>query len=122
MITKESLQEAITECQGKRNPTSDTCLKLAAYYIVKDHMFDSNNKKERQAVSNYSLPSYSYAQSPKEGGFSSTELRGREGSEFLERASRMDVDDVFSVMDELMSTLSIINPRLYNGVMRALAE
>ena len=35
MITEMDLQEAIAECQGKRNPNADTCIKLAAFYIIK---------------------------------------------------------------------------------------
>ena len=43
MITEQDLQAAIAECEGVRNPTSNTCLKLAAYYTIKDKMYPNNN-------------------------------------------------------------------------------
>ena len=39
MITEKDLQEAIAECEGQRNPNANTCVKLAAFYIIKDHLF-----------------------------------------------------------------------------------
>ena len=39
MITKHDLQEAIAECEGQRNPTANTCIKLAAFYTIKQHLF-----------------------------------------------------------------------------------
>ncbi len=42
MITEHDLQEAIAECQGKRNPDANTCIKLAAFYTIKEHLFPKN--------------------------------------------------------------------------------
>ena len=42
------------------------------------------------------------------------------GTRFGEVIRDMPVPDVLRVMDELMTTLAAINPRLYNGVMREL--
>ena len=39
MITENDLQEAIAECEGVRNPTANTCLKLAAFYTIKDKLY-----------------------------------------------------------------------------------
>lgn len=41
-------------------------------------------------------------------------------SEFASKIQGMRYEDVIAVMDELMSTISILNPALYNGVMRKL--
>lgn len=41
MITERDLDEAIAECQGQPHPNANTCIKLAAYYIIKDYMVDS---------------------------------------------------------------------------------
>lgn len=38
-------------------------------------------------------------------------------SEFSRRVAGRDPSEIMPVMDELMDTISIINPRLYNGVM-----
>ena len=103
MITEKELREAIAECQGQRNPNANTCIKLASFYTILDHI------KEEEP-----MPSYSYAAQPAiESGYSSD-------TEFGQRISNMDINEVLTVMDELMTTLSIINPRLYNGVMAKL--
>lgn len=41
-------------------------------------------------------------------------------SEFLQLINGRDQSEVLPVMDELMSTLQVINPRLYNSVLRKL--
>lgn len=103
MITEKDLQEAIAECQGQRNPNANTCMKLAAYYTIKDHLFN-----KPQAVS------YSYAPGPSET------VNVSDDSEFLKVVNGKNLDEVFSVMDELMATINVINPRLYEGVMAKL--
>lgn len=103
MIKEDELLDAIAECQGQRYPNANTCLKLASYYTILDHI------KEEPKVSE--IPTYSYA-TPPEVYTSDTE--------FGQRIANMDIIDVLTVMDELMTTLSIVNPRLYDGVMRKL--
>ena len=100
MIKEDDLIEAIAECQGQRNPNASTCMKLASYYIIQDHI-----KQEE--------PSYSFAAPPEQVTYDS-------GTEFSERIRDMDINDVLTVIDELMTTLSLVNPRLYDGVMRKL--
>ena len=104
MIREEDLLEAIAECQGQRNPNANTCIKMASYYVILDHI-----KEEEPKVSE--IPTYSYALPPE---------RYTSDTEFGQKIANMDMDDVLAVMDELMTTLSIINPRLYDGVMAKL--
>lgn len=105
MIKEEELLEAIAECQGQRNPNASTCMKLASYYIIKDHI---GGKQEEP------LPRYSFASAPEpKAAYDS-------GTEFSDKIQGMNMDDVLAVMDELMTTLSVVNPRLYAGVMRKL--
>lgn len=105
MIKEEDLLEAIAECQGQRNPNASTCMKLASYYIIQDHL---GGKQEEPPV-----PQYSYDSGPEEATYDS-------GTEFSDRIQGMDINDVLAVMDELMTTLMVVNPRLYAGVMRKL--
>lgn len=105
MIRREDLQEAIAECEGQRNPNANTCLKLAAYHVIMDHM-----DKDELRIADPVLPTYS--------------RQGKEGilydgdSDFARAVSGMQVEDLMPIMDELMSTIEVLNPRLYNGVMR----
>lgn len=108
MITDHDLQEAIAECRGVRNPTANTCIKLAAYYIIQDHLFGS----EEPPVSGYSYAPAEEA--PRESVTIDSD------SEFSRVVRNMDPAEVWSVVDELMETLSVLNPRLYDGVMRKL--
>lgn len=39
-------------------------------------------------------------------------------SEFISAISGLNQSDVWAVMDDLMDTLQVANPRVYNGVMR----
>lgn len=98
MITLEDLQAAIAECEGVRNPTSSTCIKLAAFYTIKNELFGA--------------PSYSYAPPPVE--------TYQSDSEFSQAIQGKDTNDVLKLMDELVTTLSVVNPRLYASVMRRL--
>ena len=106
MIKKEDLLEAIAECQGERNPNANTCIKLAAYYTILDNI---DNIKEESAPQ----ASYSFASDP--AGV------GRIGdSDFLIKIEGRNAEEILQVMDELMTTLQVVNPRLYDGVMRKL--
>ncbi len=102
MITEKDLQEAIAECEGIRNPNANTCIKLAAFYTIKNELFGRTEQ----------LQAYSYASSHSTEYVSDTE--------FGRMVSGMNIDDVMELMDELMSTLQIVNPRLYESVLRKL--
>ena len=111
MITEKDLQAAIAECNGERNPNSSTCLKLAAFYTIKDHLYPEQQEM-LQKPTERSTQAYSYASGVEDeiGTFGDTEfalaIAGRPASE------------IWPVIIELMDVLSAINPRLYAGVMR----
>ena len=103
MITEQDLQAAIAECKGQRNPTSSTCIKLAAFLTIQEHLFGTKEEVE--------LPRYSYATDP-----SGIQYNG--DSEFAEIVNGRSQDEVMKVFDELMQTVQIINPKLYASVLR----
>ena len=107
MITEEDLQEAIAECQGVRNPSMNTCIKLAALYTVQNQLF---GKPEAKATSN--AAEYSYSAGDNVEYYSDTE--------FWKKARYKDVNELLPLIDELMNTLSIVNPRLYDAVLQKL--
>lgn len=104
MISEQDLLEAIAECQGVRSPTATTCIKLAAYYTIYESMY---GKKEDPPV-------YSYASAPV------GEVTYNSDTDFGKAISGRNIDEVFPLIDELMTTLQAIQPRLYNSVMRRL--
>ena len=62
MITEKDLQEAIAECKGKRNPDSSTCIKLAAFLIIQEHLYRPGlarlllRRAARTSRNHYKLP------------------------------------------------------------------
>ena len=103
MITKEDLQEAIAECEGQRHPNANTCIKLAAFLIIQQYMFNDDP------------PSYSYAPEPIPNP---TRIVYQSGTELSDAINGKSVESVLEVFDELMSTLSIMNRGLYESVLR----
>lgn len=99
MIRESELREAIAECQGERNPDAKTCIKLAAYYTILNNMTEE-------------MPSYSRSEAPLQAYDS--------GSEFSEVIRGRDINEVLDIMDELMDTLMVLSPKLYNATLRKL--
>lgn len=108
MITVDELKAAIAECQGERNPNANTCIKLAAYYTI------LNELQGKPDIIGYSS-------SPAPEPIKETVDYYSE-TEFGQLVQDKPVKDVMAVMDELISVISAIQPRLYNGVMRKLQE
>lgn len=104
MISEKDLDEAILECQGQRNPDASTCIKLAAFYTIKRHMFGEPIQ-----------PEYSYAPAP-----TGDTVIIDSDSEFAQAINGKQQKDVWPVIDELMQTLAIVQPRVYQAVMRKL--
>ncbi len=115
MITEQDLLSAIAECQGEREPNANTCIKLAAFYTIYNQLFGKseqpNNTRQMPDYSN----SYSYAPAQEKIGYFSN-------TEFSQALNGRSVDDVLPVIDELMSTLAVLYPRLYDGVMHKIRE
>ena len=105
MITEEQLLEGIAECHGQRNPNANTCYKLASFYTILDHIRKTKNDGKESEI----IPDYSYA----------LEMYQSE-TEFGEVIQTLSQYEVLKIMDELMSTISILNPRLYASVIRKL--
>ena len=81
--------------------------KLANLYTIKNQM-------ERGAEPRYEQ-SYSAAPAPVEYA-EATGLYG--DSDFLRALEGKEPSDMWAIMDDLMDTLQVANPRVYNGVMR----
>lgn len=100
MITIRELDGAIKECENA--PTSyQNCEKLATFYTILEHM-----QTERQ------VEEHSYDAPHGIGEFGD--------SDFLKAVQGRDEADTWRILDELMDTVLITNPRLYQGVMRQL--
>lgn len=118
MITLQDLNAAIAECQGERNPNANTCIKLAAFYTIRQEMFGGEEKTEAAPV----LPGYSTAPGPAAQEQAETIIDFDSGSEFSRAIDGREAYSVWAVMDELMEVLNATNSRLFDGVMRKIHE
>lgn len=111
MITEADLAEAIAECQGQRNPNASTCIKLAAFYTIRNELFPRPNA-ERAEENGYSFKAPEKAQIALYSG----------DSEFAGIVSGRPMDQVLAIFDELMQSLQVVEPRLYAAVLRKFAD
>ena len=105
MITEMDLRQAIAECQGERNPNAQTCIKLAAYYTILNQMAPTQT--------DYPIIGYSADSAPEGIAIDSD-------TEFASRVNGRNPSEVWAIIDELVETIRIVNPRLYQSVMRKL--
>lgn len=96
MITKHDIELAIAECQGVRNPTARTCIKLAAFLTIREYMFG-----EDDGISGDSGDSQPYT------------LSAISDTEFSSAIAGKPETDVLLIMDDLMGSVRYFNPRLY---------
>lgn len=114
MITELDLQAAIAECQGEREPDSSTCIKLAAFYILQERLFPK--PQSNQGLTPPTLvtdQSYSYSAPVTE-----SHIEYNSGTDFGRMIYNRKAEEIWPIIDELMSTLKVVYPRLYDGVMR----
>lgn len=102
MITEKDLQEAIAECRGQRNPNAGTCIKLAAFLTIQRELFGTEPAGE----------TYSRVLEQAENT-----IDYRSDTEFSRAIYGKNPGSVWKVMDELMTTLQAVYPRLYDSVL-----
>ena len=112
MITEKDLQEAIIECHAVRNPNANTCLKLASFYTILDHLSDKEVK---------GLPDlgYSFLSPPDEPDIT---IDIDSGTEFAEAIKGKDPSKVWPIIDEAMGAIMVLQPRLYAAILRKLND
>jgi hypothetical protein len=113
LITEQDLLEAIAECQGERNPNANTCIKLAAYLTIKNELYPAEAAQLASPVQ----PAYSFAAEPSR--VVST-IHIDSDSDFARAVDGRDPEEIWPIIDELMESLQVMHPRLYEGVMREL--
>ena len=91
MISLETIEREIEEIETSRDTTYRTCERLAWLYIVRDHL------RPTQAPSDHRTQTIS-------------------GSEFLELSSGVSYPALMGILDEHMSALAIVNPKLYESI------
>lgn len=96
MLNIEEINKTILDLE-QHDTTYAVCEKLSWLYIVRDHL---TGQQQKQPVP----------------------LSVSGDSEFLQAVDGKESTSVWSVMDDLMDTLKIVNPRVYESVLRKIRE
>ena len=116
MISLEEIKEEITKLESATG-SFENCHRLATLYILYDRLSSQKSAgAARQSEKNELLNVGAVLAA--RGNIS---VDGH-SSEFLHIVNGKNPGTVWPVLDELMGTLKIINPRLYAGVIRRLEE
>ena len=96
MFSKNELLNAIDELE-KAPATYQNAEKLAVFYLLFDHLYVQKEPVNRfESVKEVTIDRY-------------------EGSEFYEAISGHEAAQVWAVLDELMATLQLLQPKLYRA-------
>lgn len=98
MLNRKELQSAIAECENA--PANyQNCEKLATLYTLYDHLYAERQQAEtiRETI---------------------VDVIG--DTEFLQAVNGKEAQEVFELMNELIETIRILQPKLYNSVMNRL--
>lgn len=110
MLKQQEIEEAIAELENQRNHTTSDCAMLASLYSIRDHAFNSEDTYNN---------GYSQAAAPT----AQRSITGNYGdSDFLLVVSGKVQEDAWGIMDDLMDTLRVVYPRVYDSVMRKLRQ
>ena len=104
MISIEQINGEIAVLE-EQVPTHVIMQKLASLYIVRDHMGIApvDGAAPVSVVQMDTMPKYG-------------------DSEFLEMIAGKPIVDIMKQIDELMATVQVLNPRLYDSVIRKLFD
>lgn len=104
MITEKELTDAIRECETEPI-TPNKVSKLADFYIIYEHLFGQPYEAD-----------YSYANQIEK----TISVTG--DSDFMKAVNGKDTEKVMAVVDELLEAVKVLQPRMYDGVLRRLSE
>ena len=102
MLNRRELLNAINECESA-NDNFQNCQKLATLYILYDHLYADRAEPEVERIQ------MQIVQTDKD-------------SDFMSAINGKQVESVLDLVDELMQTIKILHPRLYDSALRKANE
>ena len=118
MISEREISEEIARLEAAA-VSFENCHRLATLYVIRD-------KIEARKPAGSARQNIQYELSNEEAAEKSSAKEHiyvpKTDTEFLQAVKGKDPEIVWAVMDELMGTIKIINPRLYDGVLRRLEK
>lgn len=114
MLNLQEIEEAIAELEAGKTSFS-ACSKLADLYVVRDRFKRDDSEPETKAYSSASEPQRTITR------YSNFDTVGDYGdSEFLIAIYGKSQDAVWNIIDELMDAIKVLQPRIYDQVLRKL--
>ena len=98
VLNLDEINKEIAALEAKDETTYAVIQRLAPLYIVRNNLIGTSAKSADGEISN---------QTP---------------TPFMQAVSKCDVSKVMVIIDELMSTIQFVNPKLYEAVMRKIQE
>lgn len=99
MLSEKQLLQAIEETENAP-ATYQTCEKLAVYYTLYDKLYGLPNQEARVVG----------------------RIRSDNSSAFRSAINNKHIDDVISIIDELFSSLELLQPNLYNATLLKITD
>lgn len=102
MISERELLKAIQECESLPN-SSTNCEKLANLYIIYNQLYGYTDQPLTEKRIEYCV-----------------ELDSN--TDFAKVVNGKRANDAWAVIDELVEALKVIQPRMYDGIIRKISE
>ena len=102
MLSENELLQAIRDCENQPSSYAN-CQKLAVFYALYNELYGQKDAAPHTVTETVIC------------------IDG-EKSEFLAAIDGAKSSKIWQIIDELMNTLQVINPRLYDGVMRKIRD
>ena len=112
MLDKAEIRAAIAKLEFEESSYSNYA-KLADLYVIRDKM-----QEEERADGDRYISRYSGAPAPSPASVEPQTVGEYGDSEFLLAVAGKDPEKAWSVIDELMDTLAMVNNKVYNSVMQ----
>ncbi len=118
MITERDIDQAIAECRADRDPDAWTCMRLAAFLTIKAQLFGNPEQLRRETFEMPMIRGASMAEGPQTSAEEIVEYES--GTEFGKAIDGKRAAQIWPVLDEAMSILQTMHPKLYNAIIKRL--
>lgn len=98
MLNLDEINKEIAALEAKGETTYAVIQQLAPLYIVRNNLIGASAKSADRETSDQTA------------------------TPFMQAVSKCDISKVMVIIDELMSTIQFVNPKLYEAVMRKISE
>lgn len=120
-IRESAIEEAIAEALDERDPNAWTCIRLASFLAIKYLMFgDTKHQPTPEALAEMAR-GYSLAPKPQTPADDGT-IRYRSSTEFGQAVEGKAGADVWPILDEVMSIIQTLSPKIYAAAMRRIKQ